>query len=110
MENLYICTQDFQYGDFAVGNICTAKEWGEIAWSWANNDDWDNPNECLLENFKNEQELINFIQEIWEIEILKIDKNNKKAMDFLKQMTNNSDFYPYQVDIAKNILKKLKEI
>lgn len=76
----YGCIRDLQGGEFAVGCIGTAKEWGKIAYNWAENDNWENPKECLLENFKTEQELINFIQEIWNIEIIEIDTKEKELV------------------------------
>jgi len=76
MENkLYLCIRDFQGGSFGVGHIMTAKEWGELASSWADSDDWENPDEPKIENFKTEQECIDFIQEMWEIEIVPYDRD-----------------------------------
>lgn len=99
-NNFYICIKDFQFGDFAVGTIANAKEWGEIAYNWALSDNWSNPEECLLENFKNEKELISFICDIWEIEIVKIEKNNKNVVNFLK---NDMNFNIYQINEAKKM-------
>lgn len=106
MKNKYICMTDYQGGEFAVGDIATAKEWGEIAYSWAESDDWENPSECLLKNFKNENELIDFIQEIWELEIVKIEKNNKRILEFLKDVSN---FNSWQLKDVRTILKELEE-
>lgn len=66
----YKCIKDLQDTDWCVGATMTAKEWSERAYEWASNDDWEHPEECLLENFETEQELIDFIQDFWQIVIV----------------------------------------
>ena len=68
MEKTYKNVRDYQGTDFAIGRTLTAKEWGEQARDWADN--WDDPDQCLLENFESEQELIDWINDMWEIEIV----------------------------------------
>lgn len=68
-EKRYMCAKDLQDGDWCVGEVMTAKEWSECAYGWADSDCWTHPEECLLENFNTEQELIDFIQDMWQIKI-----------------------------------------
>jgi len=70
MEKQYECVNDFQGTDFAIGRMLTAKEWGEQARDWADGDGSEEPESWLLENYENEQDLINDIAEFWEIEIV----------------------------------------
>lgn len=79
----YTCIEDRQGGDFAVGKTMTAEEWGEEAYSWAYGDDWTDPEEPLLRNFKTEQECLDFIQDMWEITIVPSD--SPEAKEFLKE-------------------------
>lgn len=69
---MYKCVRDLQGGDFAVGEVLTAEGWGERAYDWANSDGWEHPEECLLENFKTEEELISFIRDMWELDIREV--------------------------------------
>lgn len=71
MKTKYECIEDRQGGDFAVGVIANANEWRNIARSWADNDNWSNA-KTLLKN-ATEQEIINFIDDMWEITLVKYE-------------------------------------
>lgn len=110
MEKKYIVIRDYQGGEFGMYRDYTAKEWGEQAFSWAENDDWEQPEECLLENFKSEKELIDFIQDMWEIEIIELDKNNNEVMDFLKDIIKCSPDENNRATMwAEKVLKEMEE-
>lgn len=79
----YICIKDLQYGDFAVGNIATIEEWRETALAWAWNDDNEELQETL-EELKQEN-IIDFIQEIWQIEIVKLNEDFEKLIKELEK-------------------------
>ena len=82
----YIVIKDYQGGEFGMYRAYTAEEWGEQAYEWADSDDWENPDKCLLENFETEKELIDFISDMWEIKIVELNKNNKEVIDYLENV------------------------
>lgn len=97
-EKKYIVIKDFQGGEFGMYRVYTAKEWGEQAYEWADSDGSEEADQWLLENFtkgywvdgdKNrhqftEQDLINEIADMWQIELVELNKNDKKVIDFLE--------------------------
>lgn len=68
MEKKYICIRDLQGGEFAVGYSMTVEEWRGQAMEWAESDN----NEGLVESLEtlNSDEVINFIIDFWELEIV----------------------------------------
>lgn len=95
MEKQYECVEDYQGTDFAIGRMLTAKEWGEQARDWADN--WDDQDQCLLENFENEQALIDYIQDMWEIKIVErnprlMTLTNEQKINFFHAY-NNGDIW-----------------
>lgn len=112
MEKKYICVRDFQGGSFGMYRTYTAKEWGEQAYEWADSDSWSNPEECYLENFKNEQDLINFIADMWEIQLEELSKDNIEVVEYLLEelkllKENELDFYEHE---KKWLIKTAQEI
>jgi len=107
----YIVIEDYQGGEFGMYRAYTAEEWGEQAYEWADSDDWENPDECLLENFKTEEELINFISEIWEIEIVELNSENEELIKYLKDTADdcNGKYKSERTEWAKEILKELNK-
>lgn len=85
----YTCIEDRQGGDFAVGKTMTAEEWGEEAYSWAYGDDWTDPEEPLLKNFKTEKDCLDFIQDMWEITIVPSD--SPEAKEFLGEARSHKE-------------------
>lgn len=104
----YIVIKDYQGGEFGMYRNYTAEEWGEQAYWWADSDGWDDADECLLKNFKNERELIDFITEIWELELVEANKNNKKVIDYLEEIINNKYSENNQIEWAKNVLEEME--
>ena len=72
---LYINIDDYQNSDFALGRIGTSKQWREQAIEWLD----CGCSECLQNKFSSyyikNSELIDYINNMWEIEIVKFDKN-----------------------------------
>lgn len=97
-KQLYICTNDFQGGDFGVGRVGTIDDWREIAISWS---DTEGMEDSIISTPDNE--LINFIQEIWEIEIEEYDRN--KEYDLYCNYTHGNGLF--FEENAKEILKVL---
>ena len=67
----FICIRDFQNGDFAVGSVMTIEGWRDRALSWADSDG----NIELYRALKKlpKKEVIEFIADIWQIEIISIN-------------------------------------
>ena len=108
MQKKYIVIRDYQGGEFGMYRDYTAKEWGEQAFTWADSDGWENPEECLLENFKNEKELIDYIQEMWDVEIVELNKNNNEVMEFLKDIIKSSVYEDSRAKMwAEKVLKEI---
>ena len=84
MEKKYIVIRDCQGGEFGMYRDFTAKEWGEQAYEWANSDDWENPDECLIDSFKSPEECIAFIVDMWEIDIRELNKDDKEVVEYLE--------------------------
>jgi hypothetical protein len=119
----YIVIRDYQGGSFGMCRDYTAKEWGEQAYEWADSDGSEYADQWLLENFtknystdKNgnkhystEQDLINTIADIWEIELVELDKNNEEVVNFLQECAKDSgeNFYYQDIDWARKVLKEL---
>lgn len=105
----YICIKDYQGGEFGMYRCFTAKQWGKQAFEWADMDDWENPKECLIENFKTEEGLIDFIQDIWDIKIVALTKKNKELLDYLKQIKKIYNFSSYEHKWANTILENIEK-
>ena len=81
-EKLYRCIEDLQGGTFAVGGVETAQGWLERAIDWQDADDsWDTDEnrtrwiKYWKEEIKNgnEDKLIDYIAEVWDIVIVPTD-------------------------------------
>ena len=73
-EKTYICILDKQGGSFGMYRRYTAEEWEEQAMQWAEQDDWENIEEEF--DFENEEKLIEYISEMWDLQIEEFSKNN----------------------------------
>lgn len=88
MEKKYICIKDLQNGNFGVGYSMTIEEWRGQAMEWAENDG-DSETYEELEKLDT-SEVLDYIQEIWEIEIVKSDD---LAENILFEISNVIDDY-----------------
>jgi hypothetical protein len=76
-QTLYINIEDMQKTGWALGVIGTWKDWREMAMSWAFIDSMEEVYEFLKSEIKG-QDLIDYISDIWEINIVEFDENNKE--------------------------------
>ena len=75
MKKQFICIKDLQGAGWAIGYYGTFKQWREKAMDWCYIDDnYSLYNMLKYYKIKN-SELIDFIQDYWEIEIVEYDKN-----------------------------------
>lgn len=100
----YTCIEDRQHGDFCVGETMTAEEWGKTAMGWADSDGWTNPDEPLLQNFKTEQDCINFIDDMWEITLVPSD--SPEAKEFLDEARSHKECDNKTHQICRGIKNK----
>lgn len=89
MKKLYMCTRDLQGGSFGVGRIETASEWKKTAMSWCWQDDSTELSSELW-HIKNEQDIINFIQGVWELEIVEISRFSAKLIELINEKENEA--------------------
>lgn len=96
MDDLYICLEDRQGGEFAVGGLHTIEGWRQRAMSWAESDDNDETY-AYLDGLKDEM-VIDFIDDFWEItieplnEVLPIDDLSviKQVCELLRYISSNA--------------------
>ena len=81
MKKLYININDYQGGTWAIGCCQTLKEWREHAMTWADSDEnWGIYNMLKYYKIKN-KDLIDFINEYWEIEIVEYKEEYKRGTE-----------------------------
>lgn len=68
----YECTKDLQGGSFAVGRVGDLKYWREVAIDWASSDESLGLVRQLTRYEIKSKDLIDFIQEHWQIEIREV--------------------------------------
>lgn len=81
-NDIYINVHDNQGTGWALGRIGTIKQWREQAMDWADSDD----NEELLESLPNlrDDEVLDFISEIWDIQIKAMSEVTAEEFEDLK--------------------------
>lgn len=87
MNKQYINITDYQGGSWYVGVVETIKGWKEIALDWCDTDD----NEELYDYINKQKEnkdLLDFISDVWSIEIVEFDKNNKEHKQLKEDREN----------------------
>lgn len=82
-KDLYICMYDYQTNDFSVGCYGTLRDWGEKVLDWAHADDYGDSTDDAefdnriyvyqLMNYFKPETLIDLINDIWQIEIIKLE-------------------------------------
>ena len=112
MEKKYICVNDFQGGSFGMYRTYTAKEWGEQAMEWADSDGSEYADQWLIENFENEERLINDIQEMWEIQLEELSIDNIEVVEYLlnelKRLKEySSDFFIHEEEWIKETAQEI---
>lgn len=71
MNELYVCTKDYQGGNFGVGRVHTVEQWRNVAIIWAENDGSDEYADYL--EVLREDRVIDEIKETWQLEIVPIN-------------------------------------
>ena len=104
-KDLYVCIKDYQSGSFGMYRAYTIEEWREQALEWCDSDD----NEELYNTLKTlpSKYVIDYINDIWQIEIVKI--NEKQKDDIIKYIvakSNDFGFYNIIINELKNKMNK----
>ena len=76
MKKLYINIDDLQGTNWALGKTDTIQGWREIAQFWADSDGNEDVVEALAE--MPEEDVIDYVSEIWDINIVPYDKDNEE--------------------------------
>ena len=71
VDTLYECVEDYQGTGFFVGHIMTADMWRDFALEWCNLDNFSEETISTLKRLQN-QELMDYISDIWEIGFKKV--------------------------------------
>ena len=72
----YKVIKDYQGGEFGMGRCYTAEQWQKQALEWCYGDDNDEIAE-IIDNIKDEKEIIQTIGDIWALEFKKVRKDKK---------------------------------
>lgn len=81
MKQQFICIRDLQSTGWAVGYYGTLKQWRGKAMEWAYMDD-NYSLENMLKTYKiKNNELIDYISEYWNIEIVEYNKEQDYGLD-----------------------------
>lgn len=83
---LYLCTIDYQNGDFGVGRKQTEPEWFITALEW-NNGCYEDDDYAMFLQYAQDHKLIDFIQDFWEIKIVKL--GFKDCEEYWKQVVKD---------------------
>jgi hypothetical protein len=93
MKKLYININDKQGGEWALGCYGTLKQWRDVAMSWAFQDDAYNTYNILkYYKIKNEN-LIKFINDNWDLEIVEFDTNKEDFSEYDFSLTYLGDIF-----------------
>ena len=81
MKQQFICVRDYQNTGWAVGCYGTHLQWRKKAMEWAYMDD-NYSLENMLKTYKiKNNELIDFISDFWDIEIVEYDKTKQYDLE-----------------------------
>lgn len=86
LQEKYICVHDYQDTYFHIGDTKTAEEWKEWALSMNDMDECENREE--FEKLSAE-EAIDYIQDMWQIEIVKYDPSSPEHQKLRKAYEND---------------------
>ena len=86
MEKRFICIEDFQKTDFALGCVGTYKQWLKTAIDWCESDGKNEYAEFLELYYVDEKlkEIITEIKETWDLKLVEYDENK----DYSKYLKN----------------------
>lgn len=77
----YINIKDRQGGEWALGVVDTLKGWREYAIGWADSDGSYGLASALKRYSIKNHELIDYINDYWEITIVEFDENNEEHVE-----------------------------
>lgn len=103
-EKKYLCIKDLQGGDFAVGCLESSEGWRKIALNWCGSDDNDELYRTVEE--LQEKEIINFIMEIWQIEIIELSEQALQTINFIEKIYKKIK----ECENTNNALDYIKEL
>ena len=91
----YICVEDLQGTNFGVGRIKTIEKWRKQAMDWTDSEESD-----LYKTLKKlpEEEVIPFIEDMWEIRIKNVNELNDEEKKYFSSKL-----------ISAKLVKKVKE-
>ena len=81
MKKLYININDYQNTNFAIGRCLTLKGWREQAMDWAYMDEYISLYNALKYYKIKNNELIDFINDFWQIEIVEYKEEYKDLLE-----------------------------
>lgn len=88
IKKLYINIDDKQNGEWALGFCGTLKQWRDAAMAWAFQDDMYSTYNMLKYYKVKNHRLIEFINDIWDIEIIEFNQNtnylNEYGLEIIK--------------------------
>ncbi len=76
----YICIRDYQGGEWGVGIVEDLEGWRRTAIGWAETDNMDEAVQ-YLENGIEKCDILEFISEMWQLEIVEYDESNTEHID-----------------------------
>jgi len=86
----YICVDDYQNTGFHLGDTQTAEEWREWAMSMNDYDEFDEKLQKEIANLPAE-DVVSLIADIWQIEIVPYDENNKEHIELRAEYEDDED-------------------
>jgi len=84
----YLCVDDLQGGCFAIGRIGDIEYWRKSAMEWCDADDNSSTYNYLKRLAK--KEVIDFIQEFWQIEIKNVSYDFYEIYNLIENLTYNT--------------------
>jgi len=102
-KDLYVCIRDYQGGSFGMYRAFTIEEWRENALEWCDSDD----NEELYNTLKTlpQKYVIDYINDIWQIEIVKVKDETKD--NIIKYIAGKSSDFSYYNMLINEAIHKL---
>ena len=99
----YIVTADLQGGEFGMERAYTAKDWAKQAYTWACSDGDEDAEHWKIENFKNEQELIDSIGDVWDLAFAEISAEQKEVYENLLKELDIAGTNFYSAELKHNV-------
>lgn len=85
MSKLYINVEDKQGGAWALGEVGTLRAWRDYAMNWADSDENYGTYEALKRYTIKNSDLLDYINDFWDIEIIPFDKDNAEHLELQRK-------------------------